>query len=122
MGLPTIIEGSSGNMHRWPCLCTNSFLVRMWEENEIQLNGITNAKKLLTNLRSCVLAHQFWPMQKPFRVHTDASILGLGAVIYQEQDGVEKVIRYASHSLSRSESKYPVHKLEFLCLKWAITD
>ena len=24
--------------------------------------------------------------------------------------------------LSRSEAKYPVHKLKFLCLKWAITD
>ena len=24
--------------------------------------------------------------------------------------------------MTKSESKYPVHKLEFLCLKWAITD
>ena len=29
---------------------------------------------------------------------------------------------YASRSLSRSERNYPVHKLEFLALKWAITD
>ena len=35
---------------------------------------------------------------------------------------VEKVISYASQSLSKSKSKYLVHKLEFLCLKWAITD
>ena len=59
---------------------------------------------------------------KPFKLHTDASVLGLGAVQYQVQDGVEKVISYASHSLTKSEAKYPVHKLEFLCLKWAITD
>ena len=46
----------------------------------------------------------------------------MGAVLYQEQGGVEKVISYASQSLSKSESKYPIHKLEFLCLKWAIAD
>ena len=57
-----------------------------------------------------------------FKLHIDASILGLGAVLYQEQDGVKKFISYASQSLSKSEAKYPVHKLEFLCFKWAITD
>ena len=50
------------------------------------------------------------------------SVLGLGAILYQEQDGVKKVISYASQSLSKFESKCPIHKLEFLCLKWAITD
>ena len=59
---------------------------------------------------------------KPFKLQTDVSVLGLGAVLYQVQDGVEKVISYASQSLTKSEAKYPVHKLEFLCLKWAITD
>ena len=49
------------------------------------------------------------------------SILGLGAVLYQEH-GVEKVNSYASWSLSKSGSKYMVHTLEFLSLKWAITD
>ena len=48
--------------------------------------------------------------------------LSPGAVLYQVWDGVEKVISYASQSLPKSEAKYPVHKLDFLCLKWAITD
>ena len=59
---------------------------------------------------------------KPFKLHTNASVLGLGAVLYQVHKGVEKVISYASRSLTQSETKYPVHKLEFLCLKWAITE
>ena len=32
------------------------------------------------------------------------------------------MISYASRSLTKSETKYPVHKSEFLCLKWAITE
>ena len=60
---------------------------------------------------------------KPFLLHTDASTMGLGAVLYQKQeDGKEKVIAYASRTLNRAECNYDAHKLEFLALKWAITD
>ena len=58
----------------------------------------------------------------PFVVHTDASLDGLGAALYQKQDGRDRVISYASKILSPSERNYPVHKLEFLALKWAVTD
>ena len=58
----------------------------------------------------------------PFKVHTDASFDGLGAVLYQTQDGKERAIAYASRSLKPSEKNYPAHKLEFLALKWAISE
>ena len=58
----------------------------------------------------------------PFILHTGASGDELGAVLYQVQEGKQRVIVYASQSLSRSERNCPVHKLEFLALKWAITD
>ena len=58
---------------------------------------------------------------KPFVVHTDASLDGLCAVLYQEQNGMERVIACASRGLRNSEKLYPAHKLEFLCLKWAVT-
>ena len=54
---------------------------------------------------------------RPSKLHTDATVLGLGAVLYQLHESVEKVISYTSRSLTQSETKYPVHKLEFLCLK-----
>ena len=60
---------------------------------------------------------------KPFKVHTDAFEIGLGAILYQDQeDGTTRVIAYASRSLSKLEKQYHASKLEFLCLKWAITD
>ena len=58
----------------------------------------------------------------PFIFHTDASGDGLGAVLYQVQEGKQRVIAYASQSLTKSERNYPVHNLEFLALKWVITD
>ena len=61
--------------------------------------------------------------KKPFQLQTDASDLGLGAVLYQVNDDKhQRVIAYASHSLSNTERKYPAHELEFLALKWAVTD
>ena len=60
--------------------------------------------------------------QKPYILHTDASSIGLGAVLYQEQEGQNRGIAYASRGLSQSESRYPAHKLEFLALKWAVTE
>lgn len=59
---------------------------------------------------------------KPYIVHTDASCTGLGAVLYQEQNGKKRVIAYASRGLTQSESRYSAHKLEFLALKWAVTE
>ena len=61
---------------------------------------------------------------KPFVIHCDASQLGLGAVLYQKQEGETKVISFASLTLSPAERNYYLHsgKLEFLAMKWSICD
>ena len=66
----------------------------------------------------------FPDFSKPFVLHTDTSQEGLGAVLYQEQDGKLRVLGYASWTLTPSEKNYHMDpgKLEFLALKWAVTE
>ena len=45
-----------------------------------------------------------------FTLDCDASDKGIGAVLLQEQDGVERVIAYGSHALSKSQKNYSTTK------------
>ena len=65
----------------------------------------------------------FADLEKPFVLETDASGIGLGAVLLQEQeDGKLHPVAYASRALHGSQKNYHSSKLEFLTLKWAITE
>ncbi|XP_053274167.1 uncharacterized protein LOC128436464 [Pleuronectes platessa] len=59
---------------------------------------------------------------KPYVLHVDASLKGLGAVLYQEHSEGLRPVAFASRKLKTSERNYPVHQLEFLALKWAVVD
>ena len=59
---------------------------------------------------------------QPFRIQTDASRTGLGAMLEQEEDGKWRPVAFASRKTSDTEKNYPTHKLEYLALKWAITE
>lgn len=55
-------------------------------------------------------------------LHCDASQEGLGAVLYQRQQGKLVVIGYGSRTRTAPGKNYHLHsgKLEFLAMKWAI--
>ncbi|XP_031749277.1 uncharacterized protein LOC116407661 [Xenopus tropicalis] len=59
---------------------------------------------------------------RPYVLHVDASYEGLGGVLHQRYPEGLRPVAYLSRSLAPSEKNYPVHKLEFLALKWAIVD
>ena len=65
----------------------------------------------------------FPDFDKPFLLETDASKEGLGAMLSQKQrDGCYHPVAFGSRSLTPSEKNYHSSKLEFLALKWSITE
>ena len=74
-----------------------------------------------TCLKAPVLA--LADFNKPFLLETDASKLGLGAMLSQKQtDSWYHPVAYASQSLTIHEHNYHSIKQEFLALKWAIAE
>ena len=60
---------------------------------------------------------------KDFLLETDASKEGLGAVLSQKQeDGCFHLVDFGSQVLTTHEENYHSTKLEFLVLKWAVTE
>ena len=62
---------------------------------------------------------------KPFILEVDASYSGLGAVLSQETDSGVRPVAYASRGLrptERNMATYSSMKLEFLALKWAMSE
>ena len=72
-------------------------------------------------MQSPVLA--FTDYTKDFLLETDASREGLGAVLSQKQeDGRFHPVAYGCRALTMHEKNYHSTKLEFLALKWAVTE
>ena len=65
----------------------------------------------------------FADFQKPFRLETDASGEGLGAILLQESDDRHyHPVAFASRELKGGEPKYHSSKLKFLALKLAVME
>ena len=74
--------------------------------------------------KKCAMAPvlAFADLKKPFLLETDASKYSLGTILQQvQEDGRYHPVAYVSHALHRSKANYHSSKLEFLALKWAVT-
>lgn len=81
--------------------------------NDEAQHSFDSLKQALCNAPVIALP-RFGPEAGEFTLRCDASGEGIGAVLSQTQDGVEKVISYASHRLSKSQRNYSATKLELL--------
>ena len=62
----------------------------------------------------------FPDFSQEFRLYTDASTAGLGAILAQVREGKECIICCASRGLNKAEKSYPATKLECLAIVWAV--
>ncbi|XP_033228351.1 uncharacterized protein LOC117180119 [Belonocnema kinseyi] len=85
-----------------------------WHWGEEQQGAFDWIKKALTS--APILAYpSFGDIEKnPFDLQTDNSATGVGMVLTQVQDGQEKVIAFASRTLSTAERNYSVTEFDAL--------
>jgi len=89
-----------------------------WRWTDLEQDVFNRVKEILAS--PPILAYP--DFKQPFELHTDASTKALGAVLYQTQGDRKRVIAYASRALNKAERNYCAFKLEFLALKWSVTE
>ena len=97
--------------------------------NEVKMGPVTltpEAKEAVCVLKEKIMSVPvlvFPDFNKPFLLETDASKEGLGAVLSQKQDNRRyHPVAFGSRTLTSSEQNYHSSKLEFLALKWSVTE
>ncbi len=85
--------------------------------NTLQERSFNYLKEALINAPVLV----FTDYEFPFVMYTDASALGLGAVLMQQDvRGKRRGVAYASRTLNQAESNYSVSHEETLAVVWAL--
>ena len=82
------------------------------------IESFNTLKELLTSPQ--LLAYPDFNSNKPFILDTDYSNDGIGAVLSQEQNGVERPIAFNARKLKPSKSQYASHQGELLALTFGI--
>jgi len=87
-----------------------------WQWTTEEENAFAELKNALTT--APVLACP--DFTKTFYLQTDASEVGLGAVLTQYHEGHERVVAYASRTLNGAERNYSVTEKECLAVIWGV--
>jgi len=97
LALPLTKLTHKGQAFVWDTQCEHSF---------------QTLKKKLTTVQVLVLPN----LREPFKVYCDASKMGIGGVLVQN----DQVVAYASRKLKTHERNYPTHDLELAAIVFAL--
>ena len=91
-----------------------------WQWGNEQTEAFEFLKKALTS--APILAYPLFKEvnENPFSLQFDASASGVGVMLTQKQDDEERVIAYASRTLTAAERNYTVTERECLAVVWGI--
>ncbi|GFS63498.1 retrovirus-related Pol polyprotein from transposon 17.6 [Trichonephila clavipes] len=86
-----------------------------WGPEEVEAFNTHSLKKALTS--DPVLG--MYDESASIEIHTDARGCGIGSVLVQIQNNVEKVIAYTSRTLTKAEKNFSTTERECLAIVWA---
>ncbi|XP_046687392.1 uncharacterized mitochondrial protein AtMg00860-like [Homalodisca vitripennis] len=96
-------------------------LIELTKKNKSFIWGTEQQEAFQTlkeKLTTAPILRHFDP-KLPVELHTDASDIGVGAVIMQKEKGDALPVAYASRRLSEAEKKYTVTEKECIGVVWA---
>ncbi|KAK3097548.1 hypothetical protein FSP39_010680 [Pinctada imbricata] len=105
-----------------PNLATVAEPLRKLTRNNVQFKWGIDQEKSFNALKRRLSESKslaYFDKNAKTRIIADASPIGLGAVLAQEQGGISRVICYASRTLSDVERRYSQTEKEALALVWA---
>lgn len=112
-------------IHNFSTLCAplNELMSGQGRTKKFKIKWEEKHEKAFRELKECLVRVPILScpnFEEPFVIQTDASDVGLGAVLSQGENENERVIAYASRSLSRTERKYSATEKECLAVVFAV--
>jgi len=96
-------------------------LTKKGKPNKVKWTSVENSA--FNTLKECLINKPVLMLPDfttEFILRTDASNVGLGAVLFQEHDGTLLPVSYASRKLLEREEKYAITEKECLAIVWSV--